>query len=57
MQPVKYNRRSGGLLLGLGFGRGGFPLQIGRATFSLLNFVVLSAHKSLYITDVFRLLK
>jgi hypothetical protein len=47
-------RSSGGLLFDLG--GGGFPLEVGRATFSLLNFVVLSAHKNLYNADMFRLL-
>ena len=52
--PMNSARGSGGLFLGLG--GGGFALEVGGATFSLFNFVVLSAHKNLYNADVFRLL-
>ncbi len=52
--PGRYSRGSG-LLFGLG--GGGFALDVGGATFSLFNFVVLSAHKYLYNASMFRLLK
>jgi hypothetical protein len=53
MQPARFNRISDGLLAGLP--RGGFPLQIGLAAFSLFHLVVLFAHKNLYNADAFRL--